>query len=172
MGTESETLRRVIGNGHLAEIGKNSTPLHGAKIAKPPFSAKAKQQSALTRPLTESASPQGPERRDTMSNHIPDSVSELQTDFRRKGQPALFTTTVAGVGPYCIEFADGEIITTRTEERQKLIAAAYLMANACKAAVTSLRTFRNVPQKEQQWTGYDDDVMSELEAALAAAGSY
>jgi hypothetical protein len=33
-----------------------------------------------------------------------------------------FKTTVLGVGPYCVEFPDGEIITTRSEERQKAIA--------------------------------------------------
>jgi hypothetical protein len=36
----------------------------------------------------------------------------------------LFKTTVTGVGPFCVEFDDGEIITTRTEARQRLIAAA------------------------------------------------
>lgn len=35
----------------------------------------------------------------------------------------LFKTTVIGVGPFCIEFPDGEIIHTRSEERQKLIAS-------------------------------------------------
>lgn len=39
----------------------------------------------------------------------------------------LFKTTVLGVGPFCIEFEDGEIIHVRTEERQKLIARAIEM---------------------------------------------
>ena len=43
-----------------------------------------------------------------------------------------FKTTVLGVGPFCIEFPDGEIITTRSEERQRLIAAAPELLEACK----------------------------------------
>lgn len=35
----------------------------------------------------------------------------------------LFKTTVLGVGPYCIEYPDGEIITTRSETRQQHIAS-------------------------------------------------
>lgn len=37
--------------------------------------------------------------------------------------PKTFTTTVTGVGPYCVEFPDGEIIHTRTKDRQEAIAA-------------------------------------------------
>jgi hypothetical protein len=36
----------------------------------------------------------------------------------------LFKTSVLGVGPFCLEFEDGEIIHTRSEDRQKLIARA------------------------------------------------
>ena len=36
----------------------------------------------------------------------------------------MFKTTVSGIGPYCVEFDDGEIIHTRSEFRQRLIAAA------------------------------------------------
>ena len=35
-----------------------------------------------------------------------------------------FKTMVAGVGPYCVEYADGEIVTMRHEELQHLLAAA------------------------------------------------
>jgi hypothetical protein len=44
----------------------------------------------------------------------------------------LFQTTVRGVGPYCVEFDDGEIVTTRTAERQALIGAAEDMLAALK----------------------------------------
>ena len=37
-------------------------------------------------------------------------------------EPKIYKTTIAGIGPWCVEFDDGEIITTRTEERAKLIA--------------------------------------------------
>jgi hypothetical protein len=37
--------------------------------------------------------------------------------------PKMFKTTVTGIGPFCVEFGDGEIITTRSEARQKLLAA-------------------------------------------------
>jgi hypothetical protein len=41
---------------------------------------------------------------------------------RPPSRPQRFTTTVVGVGPFCVEFADGEIITTRNSERQNAIA--------------------------------------------------
>lgn len=34
----------------------------------------------------------------------------------------LFKTSVLGMGPFCIEFPDGEIVTTRSEHRQRDIA--------------------------------------------------
>ena len=42
----------------------------------------------------------------------------------------LFKTDVIGIGPFCIEFADGEIITTRSAERQQAIASAVLLREA------------------------------------------
>jgi hypothetical protein len=39
----------------------------------------------------------------------------------------VFKTTVLGVGPWCVEFDDGEIVHCRTEERANLIAAAPKM---------------------------------------------
>lgn len=45
-------------------------------------------------------------------------------------KPKLFRTSVLGVGPYCVEFDDGEIITTRLESRQRLIAAAMDLLEA------------------------------------------
>lgn len=41
-----------------------------------------------------------------------------------------FRTTILGIGPFCVEFDDGEIVHTRSEERQKLIAAAPAMKEA------------------------------------------
>jgi hypothetical protein len=43
-----------------------------------------------------------------------------------------FKTTVLGVGPFCIEFPDDEIITTHSEERQRLISAASDLLEALK----------------------------------------
>ena len=40
---------------------------------------------------------------------------------------------------------------------------------ALQGAHNSLRTFRNVPQKDQQWTCYDDEVMDAIDAALTLA---
>ena len=33
-----------------------------------------------------------------------------------------FKTSITGIGPFCIEFEDGEIISTRSLRRQKMIA--------------------------------------------------
>ncbi len=44
----------------------------------------------------------------------------------------FFKTTVLGVGPFCVEFDDGEIVTTRDESRQRLIGAAPDMLTALK----------------------------------------
>ncbi len=46
----------------------------------------------------------------------------------------LFKTDVLGIGPFCVEFDDGEIVTTRDEKRQHLIAAASDMYEVCKRA--------------------------------------
>ena len=43
---------------------------------------------------------------------------------KTKEFPKLFKTTILGIGPFCVEFADGEIICVYTEERQHLIAVA------------------------------------------------
>jgi len=37
---------------------------------------------------------------------------------------------------------------------------------ALEAAHTSLRTFRNVPIEDQQWTSLDDDAMTCIESAI------
>lgn len=39
-------------------------------------------------------------------------------------QPEVFRTSVSGVGPWCVEFPDGEIVGFRDEGRAHLIAAA------------------------------------------------
>lgn len=50
-------------------------------------------------------------------------------------QAKLFRTDVSGIGPFCVEFPDGEIITTRSEKRQKLIAQAALPLPAAQEAL-------------------------------------
>jgi hypothetical protein len=49
-------------------------------------------------------------------------------------QTKMSKTTVPGVGPFCVEFPDGEIVTTRSEERQRLLAAAPDLLAALKSA--------------------------------------
>lgn len=49
--------------------------------------------------------------------------------------PKMFKTTVAGIGPFCVEFEDGEIVTTRSEARQKLIHAAGTLKHMVKWCV-------------------------------------
>jgi hypothetical protein len=49
-----------------------------------------------------------------------------------------FRTSVPGVGPYCIEFSDNEIVSTRSEERQELIANAEQVKADHDALLTAL----------------------------------
>ena len=56
--------------------------------------------------------------------------------------PKLFLTTVLGIGPYCVEYADGEIVHTRSEDRQRLIAAAPEMLEALRIAEAALTHVR------------------------------
>ncbi len=47
-----------------------------------------------------------------------------EKNMKTKTEAKLFQTSVRGVGPFCIEFTDGEIVTTRNHARQLLIVAA------------------------------------------------
>ena len=54
----------------------------------------------------------------------------------------MFRTSVPGIGPYCVEFEDGEIISTRSEARQKAIAGMEQLQeerDALQAEVSVLR---------------------------------
>lgn len=54
----------------------------------------------------------------------------------RAGEVAkVFKTTVVGVGPWCVEFSDGEIVTCRTEERAKVIATLSVPVGGREAAL-------------------------------------
>ncbi len=66
----------------------------------------------------------------------------------------LFKTSVSGVGPFCVEFPDGEIIHTRTELRQHLIAASADLLQACEAALTLLEHSKNVHHSEETYKVY------------------
>jgi hypothetical protein len=79
-------------------------------------------------------------------------------------QVKLFVTTVSGVGPFCIEFADGEIVTTRTEDRQRLIAAAPELLEALKDVVNYFWNPNCNPPILNE-----GDVQSLVEAAIARA---
>ena len=43
-------------------------------------------------------------------------------------KPECFVTSVLGVGPFCVEFPDGEIITTLSADRQVAIAESGIYA--------------------------------------------
>lgn len=47
---------------------------------------------------------------------------EIHMSAMNASKPRMFTTSILGMGPFCIEFEDGEIIQTRSEERQRQIA--------------------------------------------------
>lgn len=53
-------------------------------------------------------------------------------------KPELFKSTVLGIGPWCVEFPDGEIIHTRSEERQRLIAAAPDLLQAAQRLLAAM----------------------------------
>lgn len=57
-------------------------------------------------------------------NHCKTKAAPQAAPEQQAERVKLFKTTVLGVGPYCIEFPDGEIIHTRSEDRQLAIAAA------------------------------------------------
>jgi hypothetical protein len=65
--------------------------------------------------------------------------------------PKTFKTTVTGLGPFCVEFDDGEIVTTRTFERQCLIAQALSRAKVCNEILEIMQTYT-----EQEKSGYVD----------------
>jgi hypothetical protein len=71
-----------------------------------------------------------------------------------------FKTTVAGVGPFCVEYADGEIVTMRHEELQHLLAAAPAMYEALHRAVTEMEFWSK---------GHSDAEIAIAHAALAQA---
>ena len=71
-----------------------------------------------------------------------------------------FKTTVAGVGPFCVEYADGEIVTMRHEELQHLLAAAPAMYDALHRAVTEMEFWSK---------GHSDAEIAIARAALAQA---
>lgn len=59
---------------------------------------------------------------------------------------------------------------TERDANAKAIAALPELIEALQNAQNSLRTFRNVPKDEQEWTPTDDDVMEAIESALRKAG--
>ena len=71
-----------------------------------------------------------------------------------------FKTTVSGVEPFCVEYADGEIVTMRHEELQHLLAAAPAMYEALHRAVTEMEFWSK---------GHSDAEIAIARAALAQA---
>ena len=78
----------------------------------------------------------------------------------------LFTTTVSGVGPFCIEFDDGEIVTTRTRKRQNLIATALDTLNILREFVETIESFG---EWEDSCFYYHQRSTTELELPLKKA---
>lgn len=65
---------------------------------------------------------------------------------------------------------DGALtISPEVEANAKLIASAPELLEACKEAFNSLRTFRNVPKDEQEFTSFDEEVMKLLNQAINKA---
>lgn len=64
----------------------------------------------------------------------------------------VFKTTVLGVGPWCVEFDDGEIVHCRAEDRAKLIAAAPDLLEALE----SIRQYANDTLSGRADSGPDD----------------
>jgi hypothetical protein len=52
-----------------------------------------------------------------------DAESVPAPSVTRPTPATVFRTEIVGIGPWCVEFPDGEIITTRSEERARQIAA-------------------------------------------------
>jgi len=82
--------------------------------------------------------------------------------------PKLFLTTVLGIGPYCVEYADGEIVHTRSEDRQHLFAAAHELLEALKTTAGNIRSLGpagalgSVPMEYERW-------LAVVDAAIAKA---
>ena len=49
---------------------------------------------------------------------------------REIGAPKLFRTSIVGIGPFCVEFSDGEIVTTTVLDPASLAQAQALLAGA------------------------------------------
>jgi hypothetical protein len=73
----------------------------------------------------------------------------------------VFLTRVRGVGPWCIEFDDFEIITTRRADRAQLIAAAPELLATAEALEEHIK--RGAPQPEGH------ALRRRLQAAIARA---
>lgn len=63
----------------------------------------------------------------------------------REKPKMMFTTTVLGVGPFCIEFEDGEIVYTRSERRRRLTAFAPEMYEALREIAKGEGAFNREP---------------------------
>ena len=66
--------------------------------------------------------------------------------------------------------ANAEFIVKAVNAYDQNQATIKALVEVCKNAFNSLRTFRNVPKNEQEWTSLDDYVMKQLESALKQAG--
>lgn len=68
----------------------------------------------------------------------------------------VFKTTVTGVGPWCVEFPDGEILAMRTESRANLVANASVVTDLLAEVGSLLNTIRaqdGVPYHDQKYNG-------------------
>ena len=60
-------------------------------------------------------------------------------------EPKVFKTTVRGIGPWCVEFSDGELVTCRTEQRAKAIAGirSFILDNPASGSTGGLNRTTN-----------------------------
>ena len=62
-----------------------------------------------------------------------------------------FRTDVLGIGPYCVEFSDGEIVSTRSQERQNLIANAERLQDENDALLASKKELLKILNEASKW---------------------
>lgn len=105
--------------------------------------------------------------------HQADAYDAAQYDGRipprKDGATEIFKTTVVGVGPWCVEFVDGEIVTARTERRARLIAASSDLYDGCNALLGLLQLIENRCDAELLEIIRTNHRVDEAKAAVAKA---
>jgi hypothetical protein len=80
----------------------------------------------------------------------------------------MFRTSVPGIGPYCVEFEDGEIISTRSEARQKAIAGMEQLQEERDALLaTTLQPIATAPKDKTEILLFEVDSDGKIQRAEA-----